>query len=360
MVLRINPNQEALWRTPFEMQLGAGENPVVLSKLSPAQERLIAALYKGIADQQLPLISSQLGLSVAETEDVINQVGPVLLAEKPVAEKEIEPKRERNGKRELSADFVSGAFSEIIRASLLHSVDGEAVLMARNTRSVHLEDLSRSGLLIAQGLAAAGLGSLLSHDEGQVLASDLGPTGYPSQLLGRPRIDALRTLLAASPNKALVSTGNKLLERQLQKIDCAVLISHQAMEPRRYAPWVNRDVPHISVSFDAQFASVSPLIVPGQTACLFCLENMRTDQNSKWPVLASQLIASQKKFDDSASLLFTAGIVIQKILSRIDKVCGFELTEENLSGYRLNLKSGEVTEFIWPKHASCRCATLEA
>lgn len=344
MVIRINPNQEALWRSPFELQLGTGPKPVVLNKLTPAQERLIAALYKGIADQQLPLIQNQLGLSKAETDEVLNQVGPVLLAEKP------------KSKIELSTEFVAGAFSEIIRASLLHAVDGETVLIARAGRSVHLEDISRTGLVIAQGLAAAGVGHLISHDEKQVISSDLGPTGYPSQLLGRLRVDALRTLLAASPNKAMVSTGKKLLEKQLQQMDCAVLISHQAIEPRRYAPWVSRDVPHIAVSFDSQFASVSPLIIPGQTACLFCLEIMRTDKDSQWPVLASQLIASQRKFDDSASQLFTAGIVIQKILARLDKVSGFELAEENLTGYKLNLNSGEITEFVWPQHSSCNCS----
>lgn len=349
MVFRINPNQQALWRSPFEMQLGAGSNPVVLSKLSPAQERLIAALYKGVADQQLPLVSKQLGLSKAETDDVLHQVGPMLLAENPTLKSKVE----------LSPEFVAGAFAEIIRASLLHAVDGEAVLIGRAGRSVHIEDISRTGLIIAQGLAAAGLGHLISHDDNQVAASDLGPTGYPSQLLGRPRVDALRTMLAASPNKALVSTGKKLLEKQLQKMDCAVLISHQAIEPRRYAHWVSRDVPHISVGFDSEFATVSPMIIPGQTACLFCLENMRADNDSNWPVLASQLVASQKKFDDSASQLFAAGIVIQKILARLDKVSGFALAEENLTGYKLNLKSGEITEFVWPHNPACKCRIEE-
>lgn len=343
MVFRINPNQQALWRTPFEMQIGTGQNPVVLNRLSPAQERLIAALYRGIADQQLPIISNQLGLTKSETDEVLDQVGPLLLAEKPKA------------KHELSPEFIAGAFSEIIRASLLHSVDGEAVLIGRTERSVHLEDLSKSSLVIAQGLAAAGLGHLISHDEAKVGSMDLGPTGYPSQLLGQPRVDALRTLLAASPNKALVSTGKKLTEKQLQKIDCAVLVAHQAMEPRRYAPWLARDVPHIAVTFDAEFASVSPMILPGQTACLFCLENMRADQNSNWPVLASQLIASQKKFDDAASQIFTAGVVIQKILTRLDKVAGFEVLEENLTGFQLNLKTGAITQLLWPKHPACNC-----
>jgi molybdopterin/thiamine biosynthesis adenylyltransferase len=345
MVFRINPNHQALWRNPFEMQLGLGQSQVVLKKLTPAQERLIAALYRGIADQQLPAITKELGLSKADSDSVLEQVGPIMLAENPKLKSKVE----------LTQDFVAGAFAEIIRASLLHAVDGEAVLIGRAGRSIHIEDISRTGLAIAQGLAAAGVGQLISHDEQQVQRADLGPTAYPSQLLGRPRIDALRTMLAASPNKAVVSTGKKILEKQLQKIDCAVLIVQQAIEPRRYSHWANRDVPHIAVSFDTEFASVSPMIIPGQTACLFCLENMRTDQDSNWPVLASQLIGSQKKFDDAASQLFAAGVVIQKILARIDKVAGFEQSEENLSGYRMNLKTGEITEFVWPKHKACSC-----
>ena len=81
MVFRINPNQQPLWRNPFEMQLGTGADSVVLGKLSAAQERLIAALYRGIADQQLDVVSQQLGLSKQDTDEVIDQVGPLLLAE---------------------------------------------------------------------------------------------------------------------------------------------------------------------------------------------------------------------------------------------------------------------------------------
>ena len=327
------------------MQLGLGQSQVVLKKLTPAQERLIAALYRGIADQQLPAINKELGLSQADSDSVLEQVGPIMLAENPKLKSKVQ----------LTPDFVAGAFAEIIRASLIHAVDGEAVLIGRAGRSIHIEDMSRTGLAIAQGLAAAGVGHIISHDEQQVQRADLGPTAYPSQLVGRPRIDALRAMLAASPNKAVVSTGKKLLEKQLQKIDCSVLIVQQVIEPRRYSHWVNRDVPHIAVSFDSEFASISPMIIPGQTACLFCLENMRTDQDGNWPVLASQLIGSQKKFDDVASQLFAAGVVIQKILARIDKIAGFELSEENLSGYRINLKTGEITEFVWPKHNACSC-----
>jgi hypothetical protein len=348
MVMRINPNQQPLWRTPFQMQLGTGSNSVVLKELSTAQERLIAALYNGIADRQLPLISKQLGLSSEQTTEVISAVGDLLLLENPGQQKD----------RKLDDSFVSSAFAEIIRASLLHSADGESVLLSRGDRTVHIEELSQAGLSVALGLAAAGIGNLISHDENQVEKKDLGPTGFPSQLLGRPRLDALRSLLAASPNQALVSTGKKLSNAKLQKIDCAVLISHQVTEPKRYSSWVNRDIPHVLITFETDKVSVSPMIIPGQTACLFCLEKMRTDNDEKWPVIATQLISSSKRFDDSASSYFAAGVVIQKILARLDRVSGFELAQENLIGFNLELKSGLVTQLTWPKHADCGCQAI--
>lgn len=347
MVMRINPNQQALWRTPYEMQLGIGKESVVLKNLSTAQERMIAALYNGIADQQLPLISKQLGLSNSETTDLVASVSGVLLNETQA----------KPSKIKLSEDFVAGAFAEIIRASLLHAVDGEQVLLSRAERSVHIDHLDRAGLQIALGLAAAGIGHLISHDELRVDKANLGPTGYPSQLIGQPRVDALRSVLAASPNKSLVSTGKKLQDNKLQKIDCAVLISQQVIDPRRYAMWINRDIPHIAVTFDAEKVWVSPVIVPGLSACLFCLEKMRTDENPNWPVIATQLLTSKKRFDDAASQLFAAGIVIQKILAQVDRIAGFLLAEENLSGYSLDLKSGLVNEFTWPKHSACECVS---
>lgn len=345
MVMRINPNQQALWRTPFEMQFGTGADPVVLRDLTNAQERMIAALYNGIANQQLPLISEQLGLTHSETAELVSSVSSVLLNPQPA----------KPSKIKLSEDFVAGAFAEIIRASLIHSADGEQVLLSRTERSVHIDHLDRAGLQISLGLAAAGIGHLISHDELKVDKANLGPTGYPSQLIGQPRVAALRSVLAASPNKAMVSTGKKLQNNKLQKVDCAVLISQQVIDPRRYSAWINRDIPHIAVTFDADQVWVSPMIVPGLSACLFCLEKMRADENPSWPVIATQLLSSQKRFDDAASQLFAAGIVIQKILAQVDRVSGFLLAEQNLSGYCLDLKTGLVSEFIWPKHPACQC-----
>jgi hypothetical protein len=141
----------------------------------------------------------------------------------------------------------------------------------------------------------------------------------------------------------------------LEAIDCAAIIAHEAIEPRRYVQWLNRDVPHLALSFEVDHASVSPLIVPGRGPCLFCLEQARVNLDPSWPVIASQLITTKERLDDSASRLFCAGVAIQKILGHLDFVGAFGQTEKELVGYRLNLASGTIAEFRWAEHEACTC-----
>lgn len=342
-MLRINPHQAALWRDLNSLQIGSGQNRVIFDSLSPAQERLIAALYRGIADKQLPQLLNDLGVEADDGQHLVESLQPLLL------------KNTKPTKSALSEEFVSGAFAEIIRASLLNSADGATVLMERKFRTVHIDNLSAAGLALTLGLASAGVGRVVTHDQSLVENKDLGPSGYPTQLLGKAKVEAVRALLASSPNQMRVVPGHKLTPRNLEAIDCAAIIAHEAIEPRRYVQWLNRDVPHLALSFEVDHATVSPLIVPGRGPCLFCLEQARVNQDPSWPVLASQLITTKERLDDSASRLFCAGVAIQKILGHLDSVGEFRQTEKELVGYRLNLSNGTIAEFRWPEHEACSC-----
>lgn len=342
-MLRINPHQTALWRDLDSLQIGVGADRVVFNSLSPAQERLIAALYRGIADKHLPQLINDLGVAPSDGQQLVESLKPLLL-------RDARPLREP-----LSEDFVAGAFSNIIRASLLSSADGANVLMERKFRTVHIDDLSGAGLALALGLASSGLGRLVTHDTSRVEAGDLGPSSFPSQLLGKSKVRALRALLESSPNQMDVVEGHELKSKHLESIDCAAIIAHQGIEPRRYVQWLNRDVPHLALTFEADKSSVSPLIVPGRGPCLYCLEQARIASDASWPVIVSQLVANQSRLDDSASRLFCAGLAIQKILAHLDDVGGFRQTEKELVGYKLEFASGAVSEFRWSEHSACSC-----
>jgi hypothetical protein len=340
-MLRINPHQNAFWRDLNSLQIGAGSKRVVFDGLSPAQERLIAALYRGIADKQLPGLLADLGVKSDDGFPMVDSLRPLMLTNTA-------PLREP-----LSQDLVAAAFAEIIRASLSHSSDGEPVLLERKFRTVHVDDLGAAGLTIALGLASAGVGRLVSHDHSLVSQRDLGPNAYPSQLLGKSKTAALRAMLASSPNQLDVIDGAHL--KTLDSIDLAVIIGQQAIQPNRYSQWLNRDVPHLALVFEVEFASLSPLVIPGLGPCLFCLEQARTAEDQSWPVVASQLITNGDRLDDVAGRLFCAGLAIKKILGHLDHVGGFSPTENELTGYRLDSTSGRILEWNWQPHSTCSC-----
>jgi hypothetical protein len=66
-------------------------------------------------------------------------------------------------------------------------------------------------------------------------------------------------------------------------------------------------------------------------------------------------VTTKERLDDSASRLFCAGVATQKILGQLDSVGGFQQTERELVGYKLNLMTGEISEFRWAEHEACSC-----
>jgi len=355
MVLKINPGQQAVWRNPSSLQIGLGEDRVILEELTESQEKLVAALFLGIADNQVAAIASQSKLDRELADSIVNRLRPLMQRDEPAAEKSLSPKA-RAGKEIEPFDEanLASSFAEIIRASLVVGRDGQTVLLERSRRAIHLDELAKTGLLVSLGLAAAGVGAVVSHDRGRVSAKDVGNTGYPAGLLGQPRMSATDWLLKGAPNRMRLVAGESLSEQQLDNLDAAVLIAHQAIEPRLYARWLNRQIPHVAIIFDVDGVWVSPLIVPGQNACLFCLEQNRTESDAAWPAIASQLMTSELRFDDSASQLFAAGVVLKQILRHLDQ-SSLDATDPASFGYRFDSKSGEVTEVTWSAHPSCSC-----
>jgi len=62
-----------------------------------------------------------------------------------------------------------------------------------------------------------------------------------------------------------------------------------ALDPAVSDQLVRSDVPHINVTLREATAVVGPLVLPGMTACLRCLELHRSDRDPAWPLIAAQL-----------------------------------------------------------------------
>lgn len=68
----------------------------------------------------------------------------------------------------------------------------------------------------------------------------------------------------------------------------ALLTDAWVTDPVRTAPLMRHDVPHLPLVVD-DGVSVGPVVVPGATACTWCLQLARTDADGAWPSVALQL-----------------------------------------------------------------------
>src|SRR5690554_7803756 len=83
MVLQLNPHVPLVWRSPSSLQFGV-ESPLVrLDDVSPAQERLIAALAAGATRPGLTVIADSVHASASELTQLLKQLEPVLTRPSP-------------------------------------------------------------------------------------------------------------------------------------------------------------------------------------------------------------------------------------------------------------------------------------
>ena len=206
---------------------------------------------------------------------------------------------------QVDEDFVSRNFAEICRAQSTYNHSGEAVIAQRKLQTVHLSESGKTTKLLTEALENSGIGRITS--------------------------------------------------KHLPRPDFAILIANHVLAPSAYSHWLNEGVPHVAVIFNEQGVAVSPVIETGKTPCLTCFHEQQIDRDSSWPELASQLLFSDQRFDDSTSSLFASAIACQRALESIDQLGNFVVQSRNRIGYRLDVASGSVSEFRWGFADRCLC-----
>ena len=352
MFYRINKAQPALWRDPNTIQIGFGYNSVAIEELSIAQQQIIEALYSGVVEGQQEVLDETFKAAKGTTQDLIARLGSVMEAKESSSNK--------------FGPWQELAFAELARAALDYDVNPEMVLAERWQRAVHIDQLDKSGSVLAKGLLASGVGKVVTHDDGRVLNTDLGELGYSKEDLGKSRFETLkqelqRLSLPKETNKRFLDLNVK--PSKALKISIAITIGHLATRPATYIRWLNRDVPHININFEMNETKISPIIIPGETPCLNCLAEYEVDKDPAWPALASQLIDLPRTRDDSASLLSATGLALRTMLRHLDQSAGFKVSkdEENeySQGYRLDYRTGNVERTKYSFHKLCNCRGLD-
>lgn len=245
-MLRLAPSHPPLWRTPTSVQFGP-DAVARIDDIADWQERLLAALARGIADALLVPLACELGATAAEAE----------------------------------------RFLEVIRPALQRpAVHVAAHLDLPGDLPAHEADA------LAEGVLAAGL----------TVAARAG-AGVP-----------------------------------------VILVSHRITPPHRAARLVAEDIAHLPVVLSGDAATVGPLVIPGATACLACVQAHRRDLDPAWPLVASQLLGRPVVRTDPGVLTEAAALA-------------GGLLAAGTTGASVSVSAGSVrrTWHAHRPHAACLC-----
>ncbi|NUU18278.1 thiamine biosynthesis protein ThiF [Cellulomonas humilata] len=226
--------------------------------------------------------------------------------------------------------------------------DGAGLVRARADRVVAVLGLGPTGLGIAVGLAAAGVGTLLLDDERPVRSSDVGGCGYRWSDAGSAREQvAARLLRDVAPH---VSTATD------RRPDLVVLVEDRVADPARGPALVSGATPHLGVVVREADTVVGPLVVPGKGACLRCLDLHRTDADGSWPSLVAQLSTGATPGEPAVTAAVCAGIGAAAVLAHLDGLVGLGPGVT----YEVSLPDAVPRRRAWAVHPECGCTALPA
>ncbi len=120
------------------------------------------------------------------------------------------------------------------------------------------------------------------------------------------------------------------------------------------------DRPHLAVVMTGERVVVGPLVLPGRSACLRCLDLHRTDRDPAWPHVVAQLARRRPggvTRVETASATMAGGLVALQVLAHLD---GHGVPATLGRTLEVVLPDGLVERRRWPPHPSCGCQQLPA
>ena len=235
---------------------------------------------------------------------------------------------------------------ELATASLAHrDADGGARTLARRQAArVRVHGASRASLCIGGMLTAAGVGLVMAT--GPVVQRP-GPTGgLRSQPPGRAA-DGLRQRPPGRP-------ANGLRPGPRRRPDLVILAdTHRRELP---AALVRHRVPHLAAAASEAIGVVGPLVLPGNSACLRCLDLARAERDPAWPLILAQL-AGQAGTDppacDTVLATLVAAQAAAQALAFLDQ--GASAAAVTNGTLELVLPGWQWRRRSWQTHPRCGC-----
>jgi bacteriocin biosynthesis cyclodehydratase domain-containing protein len=337
----LKPALRRLWRDPTTLQLGIDpRHAVMLSGVDLADATLID-LLDGTRDVgELNAEATRRGHRPDHVTDLIKTLqDAAALDDAPTSRQRTDPRHD----------------PDLMSLSLLHRAPSAAtaVFTRRRETSVEVLGAGRVGATAALLLAAAGIGQLAVTDPGPVRAADYAPGGIRNAGTRQTsRADALRTLLVGTKTAVKLGAG--------RHGDLVVLAPTGGIVPPEWLGQV-RQRPHLPVLVRETTAVIGPLVLPGRTPCIRCVELTRGDRDPAWPALAAQLVGEQHGVEpgDIALTSAAASIAALHVLAFVDD--GAVNPPPTVGGVlELSLADLRLRRRTVNAHPGCGCGAIDA
>lgn len=304
----LKPALPRLWRDTDILQLGLDpDRAVVLGGVDVRGLRLLA-LLDGTRDVPAVIADAEAeGIPEPQVTAALAVLADAGVLDDAAVRAPALPRSERD---RLAPDLAA--------LSLRRPGPGSAPLdlARRRAARVRVHGADRVGAALAAALAASGVGHLEVVDDGQTRPADAGPAGLRLEDVGRPRDVAAVELVRQAAPSAHVRVGESAGRPSL-----ALLVGGRAHDRGLRSALAASATPHLVAAVQEVRGTVGPLVVPGSTPCLDCLDLHRRDRDPDWPLLAAQQTApgpGGTPACDTALALAVAACAALQALAHVD------------------------------------------
>src|SRR5215469_11958657 len=350
----LKPGLLPVWRNRDTVQIGIDpRRAVALTGMRGAD--VLLRLLDGSRDRaQVLAVASDLGMDAATADQVLSLLTAAgALSDLPAG---------RYGT--LSAGARARLAPELATAALARGdADGGARTLARRQAAcVRVHGASRPGLWIAGMLTAAGIGLVISTGPtapgasaagASVAEADLdrrsaggagdGPGARAGRRGPRPPTGADRAAQRARAPRA-----------QSRRSSLVILAdSHRRELP---AALTQNLVPHLAVSASEAIGVVGPLVLPGQSACLRCLDLTRAERDPAWPLILAQLSAQAGADPPGCDTVLATTVAAQAVAQALAFIDEDGRAPAVTNGtLELVLPGWQWRRRTWQPHPRCGC-----
>jgi len=257
--------------------------------------------------------------------------------------------------RVLSRQLRARLAPELAATSLAHGYgDGGARALARR-RAAHVRILGGGRLepAIMAILAASGIGQV---DGGDARPAEPAPT-EPAPAPARAAQARAAQARAARAGRARAGRGQagrgQPGQAPVTRPDLVVLVG--VTDPELAARLMRERIPHLAAAASEAIGVVGPLVTPGRSACLRCLDLTRTDRDPAWPLILAQL-AGRQPDPPACDAALAAAVAAQAAAQALAFTDRPDQPGPVTNGtLELVLPGWQWRRRTWPPHPDCTC-----